>query len=66
MSIKIENVSKDGRSNSDVHSYTLEANKGLTVSFEHVRDDGLAACLRAAADAVDAAMTKDETEDEYA
>lgn len=38
-----------------VHEYEVRINREVITRFEHVREDGLAVCLRKAADAVEAA-----------
>lgn len=55
MGILIHNISGDGTPDYMPHDYVLRVNSKVIVRFQHVRCDGLAECLRAAADAVDAA-----------
>lgn len=55
MSIIISNVSDDHVSNTGKNSYELKINRKLICTFEHDRQaNGLAQCLRDAADAVEA------------
>jgi len=54
MPVIIENISPHDRPDSQPHDYRLRINAKLITNFQHVRDRGLAECLRAAADAVDA------------
>ena len=54
--IAITNVSPRGTPRDAVHSYVIQINNGPVLArFQHVRSYGLAACLRRAADAVEAA-----------
>lgn len=55
MPVIIENFSPKGRADNEPHSYRVRVNTDLICRFKHVRAEGLAACLRRAADAVDAA-----------
>lgn len=55
MAIVIQNISGDNVPDSATHDYTLKINYELICRFQHRRDEGLAQCLRQAADAVDAA-----------
>jgi hypothetical protein len=51
--IAITNISR-GIPDSEPHEYTVSINLGKPLAkFSHLRGDGLAACLRAAADAID-------------
>ena len=58
MPVIIENISPRDRPNSQPHDYRLRINAKLITNFRHVRDRGLAECLRAAADAVDALLSE--------
>lgn len=51
MPIIIENHTARGVSNDEPHRYHLRVNDRLLCTFEHVRSNGLAECLRRAADA---------------
>lgn len=54
MVVKIENVSPRAARDDEEHDYVLRFNnEPVLVRFRHVRSQGLAACLRAAADAVE-------------
>lgn len=54
MAIIIRNVSSGPLTG--IQQYTVRINSGpIIAAFEHVRDDGLAECLRKAARAVDTA-----------
>lgn len=55
MPIIIENISEQPRSDDQKHSYRLRINGRRIAVFEHRRDEGLAECLRRAAEAIDAA-----------
>ena len=59
MSIIIRNVSTHS-SPIGVHHYELYINERLIVGFAHQREEGLAKCLRRAADAVDRESKKKE------
>ena len=53
MSVVISNVTPDGVSDYEPHSYVVRFNIGPVIArFDHVRMDGLAMCLYRAADAV--------------
>ena len=55
MSIIITNVSKHGHLGG-THQYEVRINLGPVIArFEHVREEGLAVCLRRAAEAVERA-----------
>jgi hypothetical protein len=45
------------RSTTGVHGYKVQINDRVICTFEHVRESGLAECLRRAADAVEASGT---------
>jgi hypothetical protein len=54
--IAITNVSPPGTPRDAVHTYTIQINNGPELArFQHIRSYGLAACLRRAAEAVEAA-----------
>lgn len=55
MGILIHNISGDGVPDDAPHDYVLRINSDVITRFQHVRSEGLAECLRRAADAVDAA-----------
>ena len=55
MSIVITNISKPGAKRC---RYQLKINAMLITEFTHLRSDGLAVCLRKAADAADAHAMK--------
>jgi len=55
MSVIITNISKPGAKRC---RYQLKINAMLITEFTHLRSDGLAVCLRKAADAADAADMK--------
>jgi hypothetical protein len=52
MSIIITN-NGDVKTPDGIHEYTLRINRDYVCSFKHLRERGLSACLRAAADAND-------------
>lgn len=52
MSIIIQNVDENFRL-TGVHKYVLRINNKVIAHFTHKREDGLAACLRRAADAAE-------------
>ena len=56
MSIIIRNVSTGVPTG--VQQYELKINQRILLQFEHTREDGLAVCLRKAADAVEADRDK--------
>jgi hypothetical protein len=47
------------RSTTGVHGYKVQINDRVICTFEHVRESGLAECLRRAADAVEASVVPD-------
>mgnify|MGYP001794478600 CR=1 FL=1 len=53
MALWIHNVSPPGTPDGEEHSYELKINHYVLAEFKHVRAEGAAACLRAAADAMD-------------
>lgn len=55
MPVVIENLSPPETPDDQPHQYRLRINRNEVVQFRHRRDEGLAECLRRAADAVDAA-----------
>ena len=55
----IKNVSPVGTPPTGVHHYTLSDAQGHIVDFRYIRSAGLAACLRAAAAAVDEKTARD-------
>ena len=57
MSIIIQNM---GQSTGEVYIYELRINRDTVCSFTHNRRDGLAACLRTAADKVDTVNVDEE------
>ena len=57
MSIIIRNISTGEPFG--LQQYELRINRRVIVTFEHVREDGLATCLRQAAHAVDANRTEE-------
>lgn len=61
MSIIIDNVSEHDELDG-VNSYTVRVGRDRPViaAFNHVRSEGLATCLRRAADAVDRALGKEQ------
>lgn len=66
MALWVQNVTDDPmRPDDEAHDYVVRVNNGRPMaSFQHVRTDGAAMCLRAAADAIDAvnaALTPKET-----
>ena len=54
MSVIIWNISNPEQLQSGECEYQLRINENVITYFDHFRPDGLAKCLRAAADAVDA------------
>lgn len=54
MSIIIQNMSTHDSPTGE-HSYELRINREVITGFTHTREEGLATCLRRAADAADAA-----------
>ena len=54
MGILIHNITGDGVPDDAPHDYVLRINDRVICRFQHVRSEGLAECLRRAADAVDA------------
>ncbi|ORE90691.1 hypothetical protein ATO13_22266 [Stappia sp. 22II-S9-Z10] len=60
MSIIITNISERGTPDNIRHRYRLQINTETIVDFEHVRCNGLAACLREAARAVEASGHDEE------
>lgn len=59
MSVVITNISRHGDMQG-LNQYVVRINNDPVIArFDHVRSDGLAACLRRAADAVDAAAKDD-------
>lgn len=59
MALWIQNISPEGTSEDEPHTYNLNINRRLLCTFTHVRSDGAAECLRAAADALDDAEWKE-------
>lgn len=55
MPVIIENLSPPDLPDDATHEYRLRLNMAEIVRFSHRRDEGLAECLRRAAEAVDAA-----------
>lgn len=56
--ISIVNVSPRDTPKKGVNQYEVRLNKRVIAKFEHCRTDGLAQCLRDAADAVECANIK--------
>jgi len=55
MALWIQNISPLGRAEDQPHDYIVRINNEPPLArFQHVRNKGAAACLRAAADAIDA------------
>lgn len=58
MALWIQNITPDRRSDDELHLYKVAVNNDQPLAyFEHRRRDGAAACLRAAADAIELANT---------
>lgn len=56
MALWIQNITEDDRPDHLPQDYAVRINNNPPLAmFEHVRSEGAAACLRAAADAIDAA-----------
>lgn len=55
MPVIIENFSSPEKPDDQLHSYRLRINSQQIARFKHRRNEGLAECLRRAADAVEAA-----------
>lgn len=55
MGIFIQNIKPRPPRASGVHMYKICINSNLIAFFDHKREDGLATCLRKAAEAVDKA-----------
>jgi hypothetical protein len=53
MAIIIHNVSGDNFDYVGINKYQVRINQKVIAEFEHTRSDGLAKCLRLAADAVE-------------
>lgn len=53
MSIIIKNVSPSHVKDNEPNEYILRINDRIVAEFEHIRDDGLAVCLRKAAEALE-------------
>ena len=53
MALWIHNVTPEGVPDDQEHSYEVKINHRTLATFKHVRDDGAAACLRKAADAIE-------------
>lgn len=53
MALWIQNVTPDNRSDDEPHDYVLRLNQREMARFQHLRSAGAAACLRAAAEALD-------------
>ncbi|MCK9578786.1 hypothetical protein M0R01_04885 [bacterium] len=58
--IKIINVTKDDSNIYGENDYEVWINTRLLTSFKHFRKEGLAMCLRKAADAVDNMKTQED------
>jgi len=58
MALWIQNITADPyRPDDQAHDYAVRINNGRPIAtFQHVRSHGAAACFRAAADAIDAAL----------
>lgn len=61
MSVIINNVSTHDDLEG-VNDYELRINRKLIATFSHVRKNGLAACLRRAAEAAEAAERRERSE----
>lgn len=62
MALWIQNITPDVRPDDEPHEYAVRINGEPPLAyFQHVRADGAAACLRAAADAIDAARDKNQS-----
>lgn len=59
MPVIIENISPHDRPDSEPHDYRLRINGKVIAHFRHVRERGLAECLRAAANAAGRAALKE-------
>lgn len=62
MSVVITNISDRGTPNNAMHEYVVKINQNVITRFIHKRNEGLAECLRRAADAVDYAHAGTEWE----
>lgn len=60
MALWIQNISNPVPSDDEPHTYIVRVNQNPPLAgFQHVRNRGAAACLRAAADAIDAAKDRE-------
>lgn len=66
MALWIQNITPDPfRPDDQAHDYAVRINNDPPLAlFAHVRSAGAAACLRAAADAIDAALSQRTNPDE--
>ena len=53
MAIIVHNITEGGIDYSGINKYQVRINQKVIAEFEHLRTDGLATCLRKAADAVE-------------
>jgi hypothetical protein len=60
VSVIITNISDRGTPNNAFHEYVVKINHEVITRFIHKRNEGLAECLRRAADAVDYARAGKE------
>lgn len=59
--IWVHNVTPDDRPDDEPHDYEVKINRMPPLArFQHVRSKGAAECLRAAADAIEAAQARTE------
>jgi len=59
----IQNVTPEDRPDDQPHDYVVRLNRNPPLAtFQHVRNKGAAACLRAAADAIEAEEKRKEQE----
>jgi hypothetical protein len=63
MSIIIHNISGDDFDATGLNKYQVRINQKVIAEFEHTRSDGLATCLRMAADAVEKTDRLENTND---
>ena len=53
MAIIVHNITEGGIDYAGINKYQVRINQKVIAEFEHLRTDGLAVCLRKAADAVE-------------
>lgn len=63
MAVVIQNISPLGTPDNRDHHYKVAINFDEITTFVHRRDEGLAACLRRAADAVERKQNEEGRED---